>query len=404
MFENPFHRLIAASASLRFADQLVLAGVPLIGAAVFKLPEDQIGAMVAAHGAAWLLISMPAGVMIDRIAPLGGVKRALLISLAGLCLLLAGLALHWPVLFAFGVFLVATAAVCGLLADGASLQRMFSGVELGRANARLQLLQSLSMFAGPLLMGWLVAKGFPGLAFMAAVAMVLFGLLAARGFPVQDPPPFRDRAVMAEITEGFQFVCRQQLLRGIVACAIAWNLAFMALAAVFVPHALRHFTMTPSDIGMAQSAIGIGAIFAALIAGWAMASLPPRYVLFFGPASSACGAILLLIAAPGTAIYLSAVCYFSLGFGPILWFVCQNTIRQLVTPPGMLSRVGAVIQVALYGVRSIGAFVAGKIAVVYGTDYVLWGVVSLFAVSTLVVPLSALGRLSSIPRSASSQG
>jgi hypothetical protein len=132
--------------------------------------------------------------------------------------------------------------------------------------------------------------------------------------------------------------------------------------------------------------------------------LPPRYVLFFGPASSACGAILLLIAAPGTAIYLSAVCYFSLGFGPILWFVCQNTIRQLVTPPGMLSRVGAVIQVALYGVRSIGAFVAGKIAVVYGTDYVLWGVVSLFAVSTLVVPLSALGRLSSIPRSASSQG
>jgi predicted MFS family arabinose efflux permease len=173
---------------------------------------------------------------------------------------------------------------------------------------------------------------------------------------------------------------------------------------VFVPHALRQFSMTPSDIGMAQSAIGIGAILAALIAGWAMTNLPPRHVLFFGPASSACATMLLLIAKPGSAVLLSGACYFFLGFGPILWFVCQNTIRQVVTPPGMLSRVGAVIQVALYGVRSIGAIVAGKIAVVYGTDYVLWGVVSLFVVSTLVVPLSALGGLSSIPRSASSQG
>jgi predicted MFS family arabinose efflux permease len=383
---------------------LALAGVPLIGAAVFKLPEDQIGAMVAAHGAAWLLMSMPAGVMIDRMAPLGGVKRALLVSLAGLCLLLVGLSFQRPVLFAFGAFLVATAAVCGLLADGASLQRMFDGAELGRANARLQMLQSLAMFAGPLLMGWLVAKGFANLAFIAAAAFVLFSLLVARGFPAQEPPPFRKRAVLAEITEGFQFVRQQPLLRGIVACAVTWNLAFMALAAVFVPHALRHFAMTPSDIGMAQSAIGIGAILAALIAGWAMSNLPPRHILLFGPASSACGAMLLLIATPGSSIYLSAACYFSLGFGPILWFVCQNTIRQLVTPPAMLSRVGAVIQVALYGVRSIGALAAGKVAAAYGTDYVLWGVVSLFVASTLVVPLSALGGLSSIPRSASSQG
>jgi fucose permease len=402
MFANPFHHLLAVSSCLRFADQLVVAGVPLVAAAVFKLPEDQVGAMIAAQGSAWLLMSMPAGVMIDRIAPLRGVWRAMVTSFLGLCLLIAGLFLDWPVLFTFGAFLSATAAVLGLLSDGASAQRLLSPTELAQGNARLQIIQSCAMLTGPLVMGWFIARGLTLHAFLLAAFLTIVGLVLASRFPAQEPPQARDRNLRSEIIEGFSFVRQQPLLRGIVVCAIFWNLAFMALAAVFVPYAIRQLAMGAQEVGMAQAGMGVGSLAAALTAGWALKNLPPRFILFFGPASSTFGAALLLIATPSSGLILSGLTYLLMGFGPILWFICQNTIRQLVTPQGMLGRVGAVIQIALYGVRSIGALLAGKIAVIYGIDVTLWLIVGLFGLSTLAIPLSALGGLSAMPRSVSS--
>ncbi|MGL4635201.1 MAG: MFS transporter [Beijerinckiaceae bacterium] len=402
MFSHSFNRLQAVSASFRNADQLVVAGVPLIGAAVFGLREDQIGAMVAAQGSAWLFMSLPAGVMIDRIAPLNGLMRALVVSVIGFGVLLLGYAIGNAMLFTFGAFLTACAAVIGFLAEGASVQRMKAGPELGAANARLQMIQSVAMLLGPFLMGLFIARGYPVAGFVMGALLAVTGLWLAKGFPAQDLPPARERAPMQEIREGFAFVRSQPLLRGIVACALAWNMSFLALAAIFVPFALRRLELTADSIGLAQSAMGIGSVFAALTAGWAMTKLPPRFLLFFGPASSTVAACLLLFAPKLGGFPASVALYFLLGFGPILWFVCQNTIRQLVTPPGLLGRVGAVIQLAIYGVRSIGALVGGTVAARYGFDAAITMIIGLFALSTLAIPLSALGRLSAMPDSAGS--
>jgi MFS family permease len=160
--------------------------------------------------------------------------------------------------------------------------------------------------------------------------------------------------------------------------------------------------MTSGTIGLAQSAMGLGSLLAAFAAATLLARIPPRALLLFGPASSTLAAALLVMA-PGTGGFgTSVVVYLLLGFGPILWFVCQNTIRQLVTPKGMLGRVGAVIQVAIYGVRSIGALLGGWVAATHGLDAAILMVVVLFGLSTLTIPLSALGRLSAMPRSAGS--
>jgi predicted MFS family arabinose efflux permease len=402
MLSHPFQRLQAVSASFRNADQLVVAGVPLIGAAVFGLREDQIGAMVAAQGSAWLFMSLPAGVMIDRMAPLQGLRRALLVSVIGFGVLLLGYWLGSAALFTFGAFLTACAAVIGFLAEGASVQRLKTGPELGPANARLQMIQSGAMLLGPFVMGVFIARGYPLAGFLLGAMLALIGLWLAKGFPAQEPPPQRVRAPLQEIREGFTFVRGQPLLRGIVACALAWNMAFLALAAIFVPFALKRLGLTADSIGLAQSAMGVGSILAALTAGWAMTKLAPRFLLFFGPASSTVAASLLLLAPKLGSLPASIGLYLLLGFGPIIWFVCQNTIRQLVTPPGLLGRVGAVIQLAIYGVRSIGALLGGAVASRYGFDAAIWMIIGLFALSTLAIPLSALGKLAVMPDSAGS--
>ncbi|MBR0668524.1 MFS transporter, partial [Roseomonas hellenica] len=58
--------LLASTAGLHAADQLTLAALPLIATLTLGAGPGMVGALVAAQGAAWLLVSLPAGVLVDR--------------------------------------------------------------------------------------------------------------------------------------------------------------------------------------------------------------------------------------------------------------------------------------------------------------------------------------------------
>jgi predicted MFS family arabinose efflux permease len=395
---NPvFRSFLAVTACFRHADQLIVAAVPLLGGAVFGLSPREIGWMVAAQGSAWLLLSLPFGVIVDRLAPFSALRRAFALMSAGFALAVAGLASGQPVLFTLGAFATSAAVVIGFLAEGAVIQRIVPGPQLPRANALMQLMQSFAMVLAPLAMGLLIARGAGLIGLLLGFVLAGVAFLALGRFGAQAAPEPRERKPIAEIREGLAFVAGQPLLRGIVACSLFWNMAFFALAAFFVPYAIRDLGMTADVIGAAQGAQGLGSLLAALTVAAILARSQPRVILFFGPASSALAAALLLAAPSAGGIWVSPGVYFLLGFGPILWFVCQSTIRQLVTPPGLLGRVGAVIQIAIYGVRSIGALMGGYVAESLGFTAAIVMVVALFAMSTLTVPLSALGSLVRLP-------
>jgi predicted MFS family arabinose efflux permease len=394
---DPLPRLLSLSACYRIADQLIVAAVPILGAASFGMGPQEIGWMIAAQGSAWLVFSLTAGLMVDRASPMRMLGVAMLLCVGGFLLVLWGYLLGQVVIFTFGAFLTACGAVLGFLAEGASVQRLVAGTELPRINGRIQILQSIAVISGPFAIGWLVAHQMGVAGLMLALALASMGLLVTRTLPQMTAPPSRPRAPLAEVVEGFRFVAAQPLLRGIVACALFWNVAMFALMAFFVPLALQRLAMGIEGVGSAQAMLGVGSLLAALTARVVLTRLQPRFTLFFGPAISVVAAVLLLAAPVLGGLATSGAVYLLLGFGPILWFVCQNTIRQLVTPPGLLGRVGAVIQLAIYGVRSIGAVLGGWVASRYGFDAALGLVIGLFALSTVVIPLSALGRLAKMP-------
>jgi predicted MFS family arabinose efflux permease len=400
MFTPAFHRLTAVAVGFRGADQLMLAGTPLVVAALFGQPADIVGLIVAIQGAAWLLVSLPAGVMVDRMAPTEALRRGMLLGVLGVAIAAAGLWFGSLPAFALGAFVSASAAVVGFLAEGAAVQRLMPGPSLPAANARLQLVQSAAMLLGPALMGLAVQQGWTLAAYGFAFLLASGGLALAYGFPAQPPGAPRGRKPLAEVREGFAFVQRQPLLRGIVACAMFWNMAFFALTAIFVPFALGPVGLEAAQIGAAQAMMGVGSLAAALMAGPALARLSPRFILAFGPASSLAAALLLALAPATGGVILPALVFLLLGYGPILWFVCQNSIRQLVTPAGLLGRVGSVIQVAIYGVRSVGALAGGVMAARVGFDAALGLVIVLFACSLGSVFLSALSGLRELPRGA----
>ena len=72
-------------------------------------------------------------------------------------------------------------------------------------------------------------------------------------------------------------------------------------------------------------------------------------------------------------------------------------LSQPFLAAGLLGRVGSVIQVAIYGVRSVGALLGGIVAARLGFGAAMALIVGLFAASLLAVLLSSLARLRTLP-------
>ncbi|MEL6522338.1 MAG: hypothetical protein AAFQ66_15330, partial [Pseudomonadota bacterium] len=118
--------------------------------------------------------------------------------------------------------------------------------------------------------------------------------------------------------------------------------------------------------------------------------IAPNLILLFGPGSSVLAALGMALIPTGSSPLLFYTCAFLLGFGPSMWLVTQNSVRQLVTPSESLGRVNAVIQTAIYGIRPLGALVGGFVAGSFGPQAGLLFVVLAYVASFLAALFSDL--------------
>jgi predicted MFS family arabinose efflux permease len=235
-----------------------------------------------------------------------------------------------------------------------------------------------------------------------ALASLAAACAAAMALTIRSRPaasPTKALPIAAAIREGAGFAIRHDLLRGIVLCALCWNFAFFALMAVAVPFAMERVGLGAAATGLVQSGYGLGLILGAALAGHILRRFEPRVILVAGPALSVIAALLLL-AAPRIGASAAFGGFLLIGFGPMLWLVCQTSVRQLVTPTELLGRVAALMQVAIYGVRPLGALAGGAVASIAGLDAAMILVLVGFSLSLAVPLTSALGRLRVMPAQA----
>ncbi|MGX9965028.1 MFS transporter [Roseomonas sp. F4] len=391
----PNHRILLpmAFAALHGADQLALAVLPLVTALALGAGPGLTGALVAAQGAAWLLVALPAGVLADRMD-----RRRLLAGGGLLAALGFGLALPLsgqPILLALAAFLGAAGVVAAALAVFALLPALVERPALPAANARLELGRALATLAAAPVAGALAGWGAPQVGLgVAALAGLAAAILASR-LPALPASPQPQRSGMARaVAEGARYVLAEPLLRAIALAAIAWNAGFFALMAVAVPLALGPLGLEAGTTGLALGAYGAGLVLGALVAPGLSRVMPLGMVLLCGPGLSVAGMV-GLTAAPGFATL--ALCMALLGFGPMLWQVAQTSLRQAVTPAALLGRVGAVMQVAVFGVRPLGALAGGAVAAGFGLLAALWLAALGFGLSLLVVATSPLAPLRGLP-------
>lgn len=354
-------RLTVAAYGIHISDQIGLVATPLIAAVVFEASAATLGTLVALQSLPHLIGSLPSGLLVDRFRPeFGALASAALstIGFVGVAVTVSMKSVEW---FAVLILLSGLGVVVFVLAAQSLIPRIVTVSRLAVSNARIEFPRAIAGVAAPLLVGFLVNIGFPGSTFLvAASASALAFWSIVKLIRSGQQASVRSRA-SGSLERALQMVVRDHLLRPIMATAVFWNLAFAVLIVTAVPYLTDHLAKAPETFGVAMSFFGVGAIAGIWLMRVIGGRIQPRFVLLFGPASSLAAAATLSAlpkSTPSTTIILS---FFVLGFGPSMWLVTQNTIRQAVTPVHMLGSVNAVIQTGIYGSRPIGAAVGGLI-------------------------------------------
>lgn len=343
------HRLTGAAYGTHFADQIALVAVPLVAALAFGASPEIIGVLVVCLSMAHLLGSIPFGILVDQRQLRTLAIASALTSFTAFSGATVSVVLGSVVWFGIAITMAGFGVVLFGLTALSILPHAVGPGGLAKANAAIEIPRSLCSFAVPLVVG-LIVSDRPAWGIIGAACLgSLFALILAIALPRFEVSPKQHASVFLRFFEGGRYVVGHPLLRPITLCSIFWNLAFAALLVVLVPVIQNVYRFAPGAFGFALSAFGLSAVFGSWLAGHLADRIAPSVILLFGPASSIIAAGGLMAIGPDTSEIWLYACFLLLGFGPSMWLIAQNSVRQLVTPPVLLGRVNAMIQTAISG-------------------------------------------------------
>jgi predicted MFS family arabinose efflux permease len=205
------------------------------------------------------------------------------------------------------------------------------------------------------------------------------------------------RRFLHELREGTRFVLGDALLRPMLATAVFFNIGFFILQAVYVPYAVHRLGLSASAVGVTLGAYGAGMVCGALAAPSIARRLAFGRVLTIGPFCGLLASLVMVATILVPSFWLALVSFFLLGAGPILWVVGSTTLRQAITPAGMMGRVSAINSTATFGARPLGALLGAMISGHLGMDACLVAAACGFAVQASIIVMSPAARLAEIP-------
>lgn len=384
------------------AEQLCLAAVPIVAVMALHAGPGEVGTLTGAQTLPFLLLSIPFGLLADRVS-----RRRLMLWAEGLRVLtLLALAavvafgqVSLPLLAVLG-FMGAVGTVGFSVAAPALLPALVPRHQLAQANGRIELARSVAYAGGPALAGALVAWSGAGPAF--AVAAALSGLALVALLRLREParPPAPSRHPLAELRQGGGFVWRHVLLRPILLTAIAWNLAWCVMQAAYVPYAMQQLGLSAAGVGFTLAGNGVGMVLGALAAGRIIRALPYGQAVLLGPLVSVAASLTMAASTLWPRAELAALAFFLFGVGPIVWTISSTTLRQHATPHGMLGRVGAIFLTVNSGARPLGALLGAAVGARYGAAACLWLAAAGFGVQAAIIATSPVRRLQQLPPAA----
>ncbi|MGH2573649.1 MAG: MFS transporter [Actinomycetota bacterium] len=399
-----FVNLLASQTVSQLGNQVSALALPLLAIIVVKASPFQVALVGAVQLLPFLLLSLPAGVWVDRLPR----RTILIVCDVGSALLVLSI----PAAQAAGMLTLAhlygvgfLKGVCSVFADVARQAYLPTIVERGRlleGNARMEIGRSGAQVTGPGLAGGLVSAMSASTAVLADVVSFFGSAIFLYRIRTVEPPARRAEAqppLRSEIGEGLRYVFSQRLLRPILMTAAASNLLLGMSGAVHLLFLVRELHLSAGVLGMVL-AVGNGGF----VLGAALATKIPRRLGVGKTICLAAGAssvpLLLLASTPAgvRAIPLLVAGGLVGSFGSVVYGINQVSLRQAVTPERLHGRMNATMKFLVMGFTPVGAVIGGVLGEAIGLRGTIWLAAAGACLAALPVSLSPLRKVREMPQ------
>lgn len=345
-------------------DGAFAAAVPLLAVTVTRDPR-LVSLVSAATYLPWLLLSLPAGALVDRHDRVALMWRAQAIQaliVAGIAVLAAFGRIGIPVLAITAFGLGACAVVFGNAAQ-AVLPDIVPEPLLHQANGYQQTITTAgAQFAGPplgsLLFAVAVALPFGVDAASFALSAALLATLPRRGRERTKPPPMR-----TAIADGLRRLIRHELLRTLAVLLGVNTFCFHLGNVSLVLLATQTLRLDTRGYGLLLAGAAIGSLLSGLVSARLVATTGELPTLLAALVTNVI--VFVGIGLSPNAIVLGALLAAN-GFVTTLWSIVTVSLRQRIVPSELLGRVNSVYRMLGWGLIPLGALAGGLVAHTFG--------------------------------------
>ena len=388
---------------------VTIVALPFAAVVLLHATTFQVGLLTAAGTACFLLVALPAGLVVDRVAK----RRLMIVCDASRTLILGSVV----VAAALGMLTMAQLYVVALLAGLATVffdvayqsyvPSLIAREQLHDGNGKLGATQAFSQVAGPglggALFGLLKAGALAADAISFAISTVT--LLLIRASEPRPARPARDtggasktaatrknrlarknraakperaarrnglRDLRRELFAGLAFVSKHPVLRKIAACTGTANLFGAMSGALLIIFLVRLLAVSPQEAGLLFSIGSLGGIVGGVISGRLTRWIGSARIIWFSVGVFGLIPILLPLTEPGPRLVLFPISLFGLTFVVVVYNIAQLSYRQLITPPELLGRMNAAMRWIVWGTLPLGGLLGGVLGGALGVRPTLW--------------------------------
>ena len=383
---NSYWKLFASSTISNLGDGMVVAAGPLLA---LTLTNDSrlIAAVTFAAMLPWLILSLPAGVYLDRHDRKIIMFRANLVRGVVFAFIAVSTATNHLNIY----ILIAASAIAGIceifydMSSQAILPAIVDQDSLEVANSRLYISQIISNgFVGLPLGAWIFVFASSAPFAVNALVLIIAALLirSIRVRSISETVVKPQTAFSTELLQGLSWLWKHDLLRTLAIMLGAANMCGMFAQAVFVKFARDELGLGARGFGILLALISVGSILGGLIGEFvskklgATTAIISAYVVFG-----------LSDVIPGLfpEIWAVALSGIVMAIAGTTWNVITVSMRQRLIPPELFGRVNSVYRFIGTGSTAFGALIGGQIAFSFGlrATYLASGFVLLIALITL---------------------
>ena len=395
---HDFRNLWLGQSISLLGDQISYIALPLVAVLVLDAGPAQMGYLGAASLMPHLLLSLPAGVWLDRVAR----RRRILISCD---LARAAILATVPIAYGFDaltlgqLYGVAFLAGCFAVFFDLSYPTVFVSVtpreQFLEGSSLINGSRSFSYVAGPSVGGLLVqAFSAPFTILADAVSYLFSALFLGRVRAAEAPVEDVEGGMRSRVAEGIRFIGGNEIFRPALLATATLNFFNYAFSALFVLYATRTLDIEAGTLGLILGAGAVGGLLGATFAARLGRAIGVGRAFLLGCVLFPAPLVLIPLAEGPRPVIIGMLfaAEFLSGMGVMILDINGGSIIYALTPDRIRSRSQGAFNFVNWGIRPIGALVGGALGAWIGVRPTLWvATIGAIAGALWLLPSPVLG-------------